>query len=125
MKGDFKFPIKLGQSFVVISFLVFEKLAAPLLLCTSSFDSFGEAIRPKPRLLEGNNVSIVPIICRHLKTGLSAPVAEDLHESTEYGSQSQNISALEKKISSAHSQTWLELSTRRHGLIILEENHNL
>lgn len=87
-------------------------------------DHFFDSIRPKGRFFKVDNGPAVTIICRPLQTGPSAPTIQDLHERKADGRQSQNIKAAEKQIIPPHSHTWLNVSTRRHRLIISDHKDN-
>lgn len=74
MVGTVKFPVKLGNFYFHIDFIICQSLAAPAIFDADFCGRFVEAIRPRKKLIEPNEVSTLPIVKRPMKRIPTSPL---------------------------------------------------
>ena len=124
--GQIPLVVRLGDRTMRCTFIVCQRLAAPVILGCEFNDKFVEAIYPRRKLVELDDGTKVPIVCK--------PVARDANDpplpsEQEYAPEAGRISS-KLKVSRAEeilagTQTRVYVTSGRTGLSVLEANPQL
>ncbi|CAN8069585.1 unnamed protein product [Agarophyton chilense] len=121
--GTVRLVVRLGRFVVLVDFIVCKTLAAPVVLGCDYCDKFVEAIRRRRKLVELDDGSMVPIVRKPMRR---CPEAPPLPLSMEYGKSrglvSPRIRVAKSAMPKAQTQTWVQVRTERHGLVVIQPN---
>ncbi|CAN8069066.1 unnamed protein product [Agarophyton chilense] len=121
--GTVRLVVRLGRFVVLVDFIVCKTLAAPVVLGCDYCDKFVEANRPRRRLVELDDGSMVPIVRKPMRRCSEAP---PLPPSMKYrksrGRVSPRIRVAKGAMLKAQTQTWVQVRTERHGLVVIQPN---
>ncbi|CAN8076123.1 unnamed protein product [Agarophyton chilense] len=121
--GTVRLLVRLGRFVVLVDFIVCKTLAAPVVLGCDYCDKFVEAIRPRRKLVELDDRSMVPIVRKPMRRCSEAP---RLPPSMEYGKSggrvSPRIRVAKSAMLKAQTQTWVQVRTERHGFVVIQPN---
>ena len=119
--GTIDLVVQVGESIEHVNFLVAKKLATAVILGCGFCDRHVESIRPRDRTVVMDHGSTVPIIRKS-----SAPVGDDTKGTVEEELApaaprcSPRIRVTKRVKLQPDTQTWVEVVTKRQGLILVE-----
>ena len=120
---------RLGNRIVKVEFIVCERLAAPVILGCDFCDRFVEAIFPRKRLIEMDDGTTVPITRRSLRhpyKQVRTDLKKDEAEKLPYGRRvSLKLRVAKNVVLPPETQTWVTVTTKRHGLAVIQPNDDL
>ena len=126
MIGTIDLIVQLGNCMMRTEFIVCERLADPVILGCDFCDRFIEAIYPRKRLVELDDGSTVPIVRRPLKRDSTAPPLPAAQEYTPAkGRASPKVKCSRAVILQPGTQTWVEVTTDRNGLLVVQPHDKL
>lgn len=121
MTGYIDQVARLGTRLVKVTFIVCESLAAPVILGCDFCDRFVEAIHPRKREVELDDGTKVPIVRRPMKRPPSAaPLPADQEYGYAHGRSSPKVKVTCKTTLPPQSQTWVAVTSQRHGVNVLQ-----
>lgn len=124
--GTIKLVVQLGNHVFMFPFIVCTTLAAPVVLGCDYCDRFVEAIRPKDREVELDDVSTVPIVQRPLKSSnATAPLTPSQEYEALKGRTSPRIRVSQMTVVPPQHQAWIKVTTAKHGIIVIQANSAL
>ena len=126
MVGTLALIVRHGRRIVKVDFIVCERIAAPVILECDFCDRFVEAIRPRKELVEMDDGMEVTIVRGPLRR---KPKSPPLSQSQEYpftkGRSPTKVKTAETIKLPPSSETWVTVTSTRHGLILLQPQESL
>lgn len=121
MLGIISLPVRLGRHLALVDFVVCTSLGAQAILGADYCDKFVEAIRPRAKLVEMDDGTTVPIVRRVMRRGPKfVALPPDLEYDRTGGRVSDKVRVATSVKIPAHSQTWVQVTTKKHGLVVLQ-----
>ncbi len=123
--GTIQLLVTIGTRSQLVTFYVADHLAAPVILGCDFCDDHVEAIRPRKRVIELADGTTVPII-RAPKRRDSAMIIQtaEVRSKPARGSSSKVVLHQDVELP-AHSQSWVSVTSKKAGLILLEPHQRL
>ena len=129
MIGLDELVVRLGNRIVKVEFIVCERLAAPVIFGCDFCDRFVEAIFFRKRLIEMDDGRTVPITRRSLRhpyKQVRKDLKQDEAEKLPLGGRvSPKVRVAMNVVLSPETQTWVTVTTKRHGLAVIQLNDDL
>ena len=124
--GRIDLVVRLGTRLVKLEFVVCQKLACPVVLGCDYMDRFVEAILPRKRLVELDDGTTVPITRRPMRRPPNSPPLPVEQEYTTSGGRTSPKVRVAKAVElQPGTQTFVEVTTERHGTMVLQPIESL
>ena len=121
LDGVINLQVRLGNRIETVHFNIVEKLGTGVILGFDYLDKHVEAIRPRRRVVELADGTTIPIMKRILGRGKQPDLLPEEKEFVPMkGRLNQKILVTNKKTLYPNTQTWVEVTTSQHGLILIE-----
>ena len=126
MLGTIELLVRLQNRTLKCDFIICERLAAAVILGADFCDRFVEAIHPRKKNVELDDGTTIPIVRRPLKRlPASVPLPPPQEFQKANGRTSPKVKVAKAITLPAGSQTWVTVTTKRHGLMALRPNDAL